>query len=64
MRAGDFVLLGDVLGCVRSRKPLRILCQDGVEREFQGTPVEVISGQQYALLLAEKAMRRIKSEHS
>lgn len=64
MRAGDFVLLGDVLGCVKSVSPLKILCQDGVERTFQGEPVVVVSGQQYALLLAEKAMRRIQHGNS
>ena len=60
MRPGDFVMVGDVLGCVQTLTPLALLCQDGVIRELHGAPTLIISGQQYALLLAEKAMRRIR----
>ena len=63
MRPGDFVIVQDVLGCVQTLTPLTILCQDGVIRHLKGTPTLIISGQQYALLLAEKAMRRIRNGH-
>lgn len=53
-------MVGDVLGCVQTLTPLALLCQDGVIRELHGAPTLIISGQQYALLLAEKAMRRIR----
>ena len=60
MRPGDFVIVNDVIGCIQSLTPLSILCLDGVTRTFQAEPSLIISGQHYALLLAEKAMRRIK----
>lgn len=63
MRPGDFVLINDVLGCVQTLTPLTLLCQDGEVRSFTATPTTIITGQQYALLLAEKAMRRIRDGH-
>lgn len=59
MRPGDFVIVNDVIGCVRCLSPLTILCQDGKERVLQAEAHTVITGQHYALLLAEKALRRI-----
>ena len=61
MRPGDFVILNDTLGCVQSLLPLCLLCQDGVTRQFQGTPEVIVSGQEYALLIAEKVMGRIRN---
>ena len=63
MRPGDFVLINDVLGCVQTLTPLTVLCQDGEVRSFTATPTTIITGQQYALLLAEEAMRRIRDGH-
>lgn len=60
MRPGDFVIIQDVIGCVQSVSPFRVLCQDGRVREFQAKAELIITGQQYALLLAEKVMRRVK----
>lgn len=62
MRPGDFVILKDVIGCVQNMSPLMLLCTDGKVREFTGTPTLIVSGQQYALLIAEKAMRNV-NEH-
>lgn len=59
MRPGDFVILKDVIGCVQCMSPLMLLCTDGEVRELTGTPTLIASGQQYALLVAEKAMRKI-----
>lgn len=60
VRPGDFVILNDVIGCVKTLEPLTILCQDGIVRTFQAAPEIIITGQHYAALLAEKAMRRVK----
>lgn len=59
MRPGDFVIVNDVIGCVQTLPPLTVLCQDGVIRELRAQAELIISGQQYALLLAEKAMGRV-----
>lgn len=61
MRPGDFVIVNDVIGCVKSLDPLTVLCQDGVERTLQAEAHVIITGQHYALLLAEKALRRIRN---
>lgn len=60
MRPGDFVIVNDVIGCVKSTEPLTVLCQDGVARTLQAEAHVIVTGQQCALLLAEKAMKRIK----
>lgn len=60
MRPGDFVIVNDVIGCVQAEHPLTVLCQDGKVRVLQADARVIITGQQYALLLAEKAMRRIR----
>ena len=60
MRPGDFVIVNDVIGCVKQVDPLTVLCQDGVTRVLQAEAHLIISGQHYALLLAEKAMGRIR----
>lgn len=61
MRPGDFVIVNDVIGCVRSLDPFTVLCQDGKERVLQAEAHIVITGQHYALLLAEKALRGIRN---
>lgn len=53
------MIVNDVIGCVRCLNPLTVLCQDGKERVLQAEAHTVIAGQHYALLLAEKALRRI-----
>lgn len=63
MEVGDFVIIKDVLGCLQTKNPTRILCTDNVVREFTGDPTVIITGQQYALLLAEKAVGRLRDEH-
>ena len=59
MAPGDFVICNDIIGCVQSITPLKILCQDGTVREIQATPHVILTGQQCALLFAEKLMGRI-----
>lgn len=59
VKPGDFVIVNDVIGCVRKMHPLTVLCQDGIERELQAEAHVIITGQKYALLLAQKAMGRI-----
>jgi len=61
MNRGDFVIINDVIGCVQSFAPLTLLCTDGKIRRFDATPTLILSGQQCALLIAEKAMRRYRS---
>lgn len=61
MIPGDFVIVNDVIGCVRKLKPLTVLCQDGVERVLQAKAHVIITGQQYALLLAQKVMEGLKN---
>lgn len=63
VRPGDFVIIHDVIGCIQTTQPLTVLCQDGKCREFQAEPHLIISGQHYALMLAQKAMRRINNGH-
>ena len=63
MVPGDFVICNDIIGCVQCVTPLKLLCQDGVVREVQATPTVILSGQQAALLVAEKLLRRINGEH-
>lgn len=60
MMPGDFVICNDILGCVQKLSPLTLLCQDGQTREVKVEPVIIMTGQQVALLTAEKLMRRIK----
>lgn len=64
MRPGDFVICNDIIGCVQSLTPLTLLCQDGQVRTVQATPTLILSGQQAALLTAEKLMRRIHNGNS
>ena len=64
MRQGDFVICNDIIGCVQTVEPLTLLCQDGVVRAVQSTPHTILTGQQYALLVAEKLMRRINNGNS
>lgn len=64
MRQGDFVICNDIIGCVQTVEPLTLLCQDGVVRVVQATPQTILTGQQYALLVAEKLMRRINNGNS
>ena len=44
VRPGDFVILNDVIGCVKTLEPLTILCQDGIVRTFQAAPEIIITG--------------------
>ena len=60
MQLGDFVICNDIIGCVQSLSPLTLLCQDGAVRAVNATPTVIITGQQAALLTAEKLMRRIR----
>lgn len=60
MKPGDFVIVNDIIGCIQTMHPLRLLCQDGVVRELEAEPSLIITGQQFALLLAEKAMGVIR----
>ena len=60
MKPGDFVIVNDIIGCIQTINPLRLLCQDGVIREIQADPSLIITGQQFSLMLAEKAMRTIR----
>lgn len=64
MRPGDFVIVNDVIGCVKKINPLTVLCQDGVVRALNAEAHVIITGQHYALLLAEKALRRIRDGNS
>lgn len=64
MGLGDFVICNDIIGCVVSLHPLTLLCQDGVKRTVQAQPHVIITGQQAALLTAEKLMRRITNGYS
>ena len=64
MSPGDFVICNDIIGCVQELNPLTILCQDGKVRVVQATPTLILSGQQAALLTAEKLMRRINNGNS
>lgn len=59
MMPGDFVIVNDVIGCVRSVNPFTVLCQDGVVRTLEAEGELILSGQQYALLIAEKAMAKL-----
>lgn len=61
MRPGDFVIVNDVIGCVQKLEPLTVLCQDGAVRVLQVKAHVIITGQQYALLLAQKVMGRLKN---
>lgn len=62
MRPGDFVIVNDIIGCVQSMSPLRILCQDGVIREVHAQPAIIMTGQSCALMYALRAMRRIQEK--
>lgn len=64
MQLGDFVICNDIIGCVQSLSPLTLLCQDGTVRTVSATPTVIITGQQAALLTAEKLMRRVRDGHS
>lgn len=64
MSPGDFVICNDIIGCVQTLDPLTLLCQDGKVRAVQATPTLILSGQQAALLTAEKLMRRINNGNS
>lgn len=62
IKPGDFVIVNDVIGCVQSTKPLVLLCQDGIVRNIEATPTLILTGQQYALLFAEKLMSRLRDK--
>lgn len=64
MMPGDFIICNDIIGCVQSTNPLRVLCTDNVVRGLQGEPTVFLTGQQAALMMAEKLMRRIKGGNS
>ncbi len=64
MHPGDFVICNDIIGCVQKVSPLTLLCQDGQVREIAAPASLIISGQQAALLTAEKLMRRVKNGNS
>lgn len=60
MMPGDFVICNDIIGCVQKLEPLTLLCQDKVVREVSATPTIIMTGQQAAMMTAERLMRRIK----
>ncbi len=64
MHLGDFVICNDIIGCVQRVSPLTLLCQDGAVREVDAPATVIITGQQAALLTAEKLMRRITDGNS
>lgn len=59
MMVGDFVICNDILGCVQQVSPLVLLCQDGQIRQLDAYPTVIMTGQQAALITAEKLMRRV-----
>ena len=61
---GDYVIVNDIVGCVRSVDPMVLLCQDGVERRIDAEPQLLATGQQCALMVAEKAMACIRKSRS
>lgn len=64
MVPGDFVICNDILGCVQTLSPLTLLCQDGVIRTLEAEPTVILTGQQAALITAEKLMRRVQNNVS
>lgn len=58
------MIVNDIIGCVQSMDPLVLLCQDGKVREVQAEPHLIITGQQYSLMMAEAAMKRIHRKDS
>lgn len=59
MVPGDFVICNDIIGCVQTMEPLTLLCSDGVVRPIQAKCTIIMTGQQAALITAEKLIRRI-----
>lgn len=64
MIPGDFVICNDIIGCVQKVQPLTLLCQDGKIRQVCGEAHIIMSGQQAALITAEKLIRRITNGNS
>ena len=50
MRPGDFVIVNDVIGCVKKLNPLTVLCQDGVVRALNAEAHVIITGQHLSLI--------------
>lgn len=59
MVPGDFVICNDIIGCVQTMEPLTLLCSDGAVRRIDAECTIIMTGQQAALITAEKLIRRI-----